>query len=208
MVRSQITRSAPRVGERAETSDGYQFERWGGDISGSENPKTITMTSDKHITASFESVGPEQVTLTIEVFPAGSGTVGMTLSKQVAVDKGEIVNIQAPPNEGWEFDYWSGDVTGTDPFLRVTMDSDKTAIANFRKELAGQVSESLPLLMMIIGGIMVPVGLVVAGRAWPGLSEIPSLNRPPDPAQRFQGVSAFNAVQIIKQRVDYRCFNM
>lgn len=154
------------VSLKAEPSDGYQFERWGGDISGSENPKTITMTSDKHITASFESVGPEQVTLTIEIFPAGSGTVGMTLSKQVAVDMGEIVNIRASPNEGWEFDYWSGDVTGTDPFLRVTMDSDKTAIANFRKALAGQVSENLPLVAMIIGGIMVPVGLIliVSGR--------------------------------------------
>jgi len=151
-------RAVPHV---AGPYGGWQFERWGGDISGSENPKTITMTSDKYITASFESVGPEQVTLTIEVFPAGSGTVGMTLSKQVAVDKGEIVNIRASPNEGWEFDYWSGDITGTDPFLRVTMDSDKTAIANFRKALAGQVSENLPLVSMIIGGIMVLVGLVI-----------------------------------------------
>ncbi|MGM0462083.1 MAG: InlB B-repeat-containing protein, partial [Fibrobacterota bacterium] len=38
----------------AEADFGYTFSGWSGDISGSDNPVTITMDSDKNVTAQFE----------------------------------------------------------------------------------------------------------------------------------------------------------
>jgi len=34
-------------------AQGYRFDRWGGDLSGSENPDTVVMTCDKSVTAYF-----------------------------------------------------------------------------------------------------------------------------------------------------------
>lgn len=142
---------------RAWPAEGYVFEKWSGDASGSQNPTTIIMNENKIVNAHFKGTEPEQVTLTLMVLPEGGGSITLAQSSQVTVDKGEIINLQAFPNEGWEFDRWSGDVAGTDTFLRVVMDSDKTAIANFREK--GLVD--VPLAMMIAGGLMIPTGLVL-----------------------------------------------
>jgi len=37
----------------AEPGDGYRFDSWGGDLSGSTNPETLTMDSDKSVSALF-----------------------------------------------------------------------------------------------------------------------------------------------------------
>jgi len=42
-----------QVSVRALPNSGYQFSGWGGDVSGTTNPITITMDSDKSITATF-----------------------------------------------------------------------------------------------------------------------------------------------------------
>lgn len=136
----------------------WQFEEWGEDLSGSENPKTITMNSDMSVTASFVLVTPEQVTLTVIAFPDGSGSVVITEGK-VVVDVDETLNLQASPNEGWEFDYWSGDVEGQDPHLPVYMNVDKTAIANFKEKPSA--ADHLPLITMIGGISMIAVGGVL-----------------------------------------------
>jgi hypothetical protein len=46
----------------ASAEEGYRFDHWSGDISGSENPKTVVMDANKTITAHFVSTtgsGPE-----------------------------------------------------------------------------------------------------------------------------------------------------
>ena len=40
----------------AIASEGYEFDHWSGNLSGSENPTTIIMDSDKEITANFTEV--------------------------------------------------------------------------------------------------------------------------------------------------------
>lgn len=42
----------------AEPAHGYKFERWGGSVSGSENPLTIMVSSQQTITAHFVDRGP------------------------------------------------------------------------------------------------------------------------------------------------------
>lgn len=46
---------------------------------------------------------------------------------------GKIVELVAMPNEGYKFDHWSGDISGTTSPTEVTMDSDKKITAQFKK---------------------------------------------------------------------------
>lgn len=51
------------------------------------------------------------------------------------------VSLVAKPEEGFSFDKWSGDASGTDETIEITMDSDKTVIANFK---SGTKSTPIP----------------------------------------------------------------
>jgi len=46
-------------------------------------------------------------------------------------DSGIQVSVQAIPNSGYQFSGWSGDVSGMTNPITITMDSDKSVIANF-----------------------------------------------------------------------------
>jgi len=48
--------SGTQVSVRAMPNSGYQFSSWSGDASGTTNPITITMDSDKSITANFSAI--------------------------------------------------------------------------------------------------------------------------------------------------------
>ncbi len=49
-------------------------------------------------------------------------------------DSGEEETVEAIPDEGYEFVEWTGDVTGTDTTITVTMDTDKEITAVFQEE--------------------------------------------------------------------------
>ncbi len=72
--------------------------------------------------------GPTQV-LTMAVDPAGGGTTNPAAGTHV-YPQGEVVEITATPETGYEFDYWSGDCSG-DGTCSVTMDTDKSVTAHF-----------------------------------------------------------------------------
>ena len=44
------------------------------------------------------------------------------------------VTIEAVPDDGYRFSHWSGDVSGTDNPMKITMDSDKSVTANFIRQ--------------------------------------------------------------------------
>jgi len=52
--------SGTQVSVTATTSSGYQFSSWSGDASGTTNPISITMDSDKSITANFSAIPSEE----------------------------------------------------------------------------------------------------------------------------------------------------
>ncbi len=60
----------------AQPSSGFEFSGWSGDLNGTLNPTTLTMDSDKNVTATFRALPPGQVTLTVNVF--GSGSVSLS----------------------------------------------------------------------------------------------------------------------------------
>jgi len=69
-----------------------------------------------------------QYTLTINT--SGSGTVTKSPDK-ATYNSGESVQLTANPATGWTFSGWSGDAGGSDNPKTITMDGNKTVIANF-----------------------------------------------------------------------------
>ncbi|MBM3238485.1 T9SS type A sorting domain-containing protein [Candidatus Poribacteria bacterium] len=103
----------------------YRFKHWSGDASGSDNPITITMDKDKKVIANFIRIYP----LTTSVSPSGSGRVSPSGG---TYDEGTTVSLTAAPSPNYRFYHWSGDASGTSPTITITMDKDKSVIANFK----------------------------------------------------------------------------
>ncbi|UCH21317.1 MAG: hypothetical protein JSU83_22930 [Deltaproteobacteria bacterium] len=115
----------------ATADPGWGFSGWSGDLTGSDNPATITMDADKNITATFVE---GQVALTVDT--VGQGTVSLDPPGGV-YDAGTHVTLTATADTLWEFSHWSGDLIGSDNPDTITMDADKNIMATF-------IDETLP----------------------------------------------------------------
>jgi uncharacterized repeat protein (TIGR02543 family) len=109
----------------AVAADGWSFTEWSGNVSGMDNPLTITMDGDKTVTANFAR---SSYTLTINIIGSGSVTKDPDQSEY---KPGTNVDITAVAADGWSFTGWSGNVSGMDNPLTITMDEDKTVTATF-----------------------------------------------------------------------------
>jgi len=117
------------VGLTARPNAGYDFLHWEGDLTGSENPTTITMDSHKSIRAVFDS---PQYTLDII---ASNGTVIKDPDKE-RYHEDERIDLEADPDLGYIFAEWQGDLTGTDnpAFIIMTGEPfEKTVTAIFEE---------------------------------------------------------------------------
>jgi len=110
----------------AAASSGYRFSHWSGDISGTDSTATITMDPSRSVTANFVRVH----SLNVIKKPGGAGNVSLSPTGGYYV-RGTKVTLTAAPFSGYQFSYWSGDVSGTSQTVTVTMDSDMTITANF-----------------------------------------------------------------------------
>lgn len=110
----------------ATPSTGYTFTGWSGDATGSLNPVSVTMNSNKNVTANFTAVAN---TFALNVV-AVNGTV-LKVPSKTDYNSGEIVALTATPATGYTFTGWSGDATGSLNPLSVTMSSNKNITANF-----------------------------------------------------------------------------
>ncbi|RPH91923.1 MAG: hypothetical protein EHM72_18185, partial [Calditrichaeota bacterium] len=104
---------------------GYAFSAWGGDLSGSENPTTITMDTDKNVTASFVSVPIYELTTN-----AAHGSIVLAPPGGV-YSSGTVVTLTPVDDFGFNFSSWSGDLSGSQSPATIIMDSDKSVTANF-----------------------------------------------------------------------------
>ncbi len=157
------------AGEEVEMSaiaaEGYSFRSWGGNLSGSENPATLVMNSDKHVTAEFDEILPEYMTLDMSASPTKGGSV--TITEEVlpmgpaAFPRGTEVTLEAFPNEGWKFDYWSGDATGQEKAVTLLMDSDKSVTAHFVETVPLDGLARTNWFLVAMGAAMAVGGLVL-----------------------------------------------
>ncbi|WP_308992361.1 Ig-like domain-containing protein [Mariniflexile litorale] len=124
--------SAGSVITMTATADaGWMFSSWSGDASGSSNPLTVTMNSDKTITANFTQLPSFMLTTSV----IGQGNISPSSGSYV---QGSSVNLTATPASGYQFDNWSGDASGSSNPLTITMDGNKAVTANF-SEVIGSI---------------------------------------------------------------------
>ena len=116
----------------ATPAEGWDFARWEGDLTGSENPQQITVDGEKNVTAVFER---NTFDLTIET--TGQGSVNESVSKNPAKTSsyafGTVVELTADPDDGWEFTEWQGDLSGSSNPEEITIDGNKNVIALFEE---------------------------------------------------------------------------
>lgn len=111
----------------ATAADGYKFSAWSGDASGISETITITMDSDKSVTATF--VEESAVTYELTTTVVGEGTVS---PESGTYEEDTEVTLTAIPAEDYEFVEWSGDASGTSETITITMDSDKSVTVTFQ----------------------------------------------------------------------------
>ena len=126
------------VNVTATPNTGYAFSNWSGACTGS-GACSVTLDSDKTVTANFTSVGTH--TLTTAVSPSAGGTISPAAGGHTYTS-GQVVNVTATANSSYAFSSWSGACTGSGA-CSVTMDSDKTVTANF----AGSTTFTEPELL-------------------------------------------------------------
>ncbi|MEM2129705.1 MAG: M14-type cytosolic carboxypeptidase, partial [Candidatus Bathyarchaeia archaeon] len=108
----------------AVPSPDWDFAGWSGDITSTDNPVIITITKDTEVTARFTG----QYALTINVI--GAGTVVKSPNKPF-YKYGEPVELTAVADPGWTFSGWSGDLSGNENPVTITVTSEKTITATF-----------------------------------------------------------------------------
>ena len=104
----------------AAADAGWTFSGWT-DCTGTGNTCTVTMDSNKAVTATFTQ---DEYTLTIDV--VGNGTVTKA-PDQSTYHYGEVVTLTAAPDAGWILDHWSESVMGG----QVTIIGNTTVLATF-----------------------------------------------------------------------------
>jgi uncharacterized repeat protein (TIGR02543 family) len=103
---------------------GWSFSAWNGDLSGSTNPKSITIDGNKSVTATFT-----QNTYTLTVNVVGSGSVNR--DNPGTYHYGDVVQLTAVPIVGWIFSVWSGDLSSSTNPVTITINGNKSVTANF-----------------------------------------------------------------------------
>ena len=109
------------VSLRATANTGYQFSGWSGALTGTQNPKNLTMGGNRSVTANFSV--PTVYCYQLLVDHTGSGSDPVASPGQSTgcstnfYHSGAVVQLTAHPANGWHVVSWSGtntnDSTGT-----------------------------------------------------------------------------------------------
>ena len=121
-----------------------------------ENEYLIIFSDTDHATTGDEDVYLFQFTMTIlkpelEINVEGEGSTEPVEGTHT-FKKGTVVTLKAIPTDGWKFDEWKGDATGTDNTIEIKMDEDMEITAVFEKEdneISGFTSTLLILAVVI-----------------------------------------------------------
>jgi len=109
-------------------------------LSGSSDPESIIMDSNKTVTATFTQ---DCYTLTVNI--VGSGTVAKS-PEETCYLSGTEVELDPEAAPGWTFSGWSGtnsgDLVGTDP-ATITMNSNKSVTATFTAAIISPENSSM-----------------------------------------------------------------
>jgi hypothetical protein len=108
----------------AVPASGWYFGGWSGDLTGTDNPVNVTMSSNTTIIASFLPFPDYALAVSI----SGNGSVAPSAG---TYQSNTVIAITATPSNGWVFHHWSGDASGSANPLNLTMNGSKSLTANF-----------------------------------------------------------------------------
>ena len=105
------------------SSGTYQLRAVAQDNQGATSTSTVVT-----VTVLSSSTPAVWYTLSATANPANGGTISPASGTYLA---GSQIQVTATPNANYTFANWSGDATGTNPTVTITMDSNKSITANF-----------------------------------------------------------------------------
>ncbi len=109
---------------RATPTPPWRFTGWSGDADGSANPLRLAVTEDLTVTANFCK---PNVQIMVSSQPAAAGQVTITPDEEYFCPR-DIVTLQAIPNQNWQFDRWTGDITGRANPIEVTLGNSLVSV--------------------------------------------------------------------------------
>jgi hypothetical protein len=110
----------------ATPAAGWIFSQWSGDIAAANPAVSVTMDGNKTIRAEFIEAPLYTLALTFE----GNGAVSLD-PPGGSYSSNTVVHLAAAADSGWTFAGWSGDVSGNELTLNVTMTANKQVSARF-----------------------------------------------------------------------------
>ena len=113
----------------ATPAAGWEFVEWTGDVSETSNPTSVTVNGDIATTAIFQETTPQYA---VNASVQGNGVISKDPDQEL-YDAGTPVELTAVPDAGWYFAGWSGEVTGTQNPLVVTLNADYVISAAFEE---------------------------------------------------------------------------
>jgi len=127
---------------------GWTFSGWSVDLTGSDNPETITMDANKTVTATFNQL---TITYTLTITATPGGTTSPVPGAHV-YSSGTDVQATAIPSSGYVFDHWELDsinVGSANPYT-VTMNANHSLHAVFKEA---------PIPPTTVGGYALPINI-------------------------------------------------
>jgi hypothetical protein len=123
-----------RVELKPIPKEGWVFDSWGGDLSGNESSKIITVDKEKNVIVKFK-----RRDYPLNLIITGEGTVE---EKIISTPGGRtypfqtVVQLTPKAKEGWEFESWGGDLTGNETPKNITVDKERNVTVKFKELVA------------------------------------------------------------------------
>lgn len=111
----------------AQPGEHSTFSGWSGDVTGTQNPRTVTITGNTSVTANFDA---NSYALDVSNSGGGSGTVTVDPDAALYV-AGDEVQLTATPDADSAFVGWAGDAAGTDNPLSLEINANTSVVAKF-----------------------------------------------------------------------------
>ena len=121
----------------ATPANGYYFSGWGGTLSGSNNPYTLTMNSNNTVSATFTQV-PSSYNNTITITQPSHGTI-TTNPSGTSFAPGTTITFTATPSSGYYFTGWGGALVGTSNPMVLTIPNNTT---NYNYNISATFSQT------------------------------------------------------------------
>ncbi|TFF40991.1 DUF3494 domain-containing protein [Mucilaginibacter psychrotolerans] len=113
----------------ANPNNGYTFVNWtdNGNVASTSSSYQFVLTANRTLIAHFLAIPASQFALVLNSSPAAGGST----TGSGAYNSGTNVSVTATANPGYSFTSWSGDASGSNNPLTVTMNANKNITANF-----------------------------------------------------------------------------